>query len=74
MDWTIFQFLLPAIAATNAAVLDRFVARPAAPLRDLEDVLAVDAWARRAARERLAEERAPAAPRAAAISPMGGSV
>jgi len=65
---------LPAIAATNAAVLDRFVARPAAPLRDLEDVLAVDAWARRAARERLAEERAPAAPRAAAISPMGGSV
>lgn len=64
----------PSIAATCDAVLDAFLARPAAALRDLDDVLAVDDWARRAARERLAAER-PAAPtpRGLASSPVGGS-
>lgn len=63
---------LPAIAATNAAVLERFLAGPAAPLRDLDDVLAVDLWARRAARERLAKERPAAAGRPLATPPPGG--
>jgi 1-deoxy-D-xylulose-5-phosphate reductoisomerase len=62
----------PSIAATNAAVLERFLARPAAPLRDLEDVLAVDAWARRAAREQLAGGLSAPAPRPIAASPLGG--
>jgi 1-deoxy-D-xylulose-5-phosphate reductoisomerase len=61
---------LPAVAATVASVLEAFLARPAAALRDLDDVLAVDAWARRAARERLAAPPAPA--RAAAHAPLGG--
>jgi 1-deoxy-D-xylulose-5-phosphate reductoisomerase len=44
----------PEIAATNAAVLDAHVARAGgAPLRDLADVLAADAWARARAREWL---------------------
>jgi 1-deoxy-D-xylulose-5-phosphate reductoisomerase len=43
----------PAIAAVDAAVLESFLARPEAELGDLDDVLAVDDWARRAARERL---------------------
>lgn len=44
----------PEVAATSAAVLERFGAERAdASVRDLEDVLAVDAWARRAAREAL---------------------
>jgi 1-deoxy-D-xylulose-5-phosphate reductoisomerase len=62
----------PAIAAVDAAVLEDFLARPAAALRDLDDVLAVDAWARRAARERLAAKFGAApARRAAAASPRG---
>lgn len=49
----------PEIAATNAAVLERFAGREGRPdLRDLDDVLAADAWGRRAAEERL--PRAPA--------------
>jgi hypothetical protein len=52
-------------------VLDAFLARPAAPLRDLDDVLAVDAWARRAARERLGAPAAPARA-GAALAPLGG--
>jgi 1-deoxy-D-xylulose-5-phosphate reductoisomerase len=59
-----------AVAATVASVLESFLGRPAAPLRDLDDVLAVDAWARRAARERLAAPPAPA--RAASHAPLGG--
>jgi 1-deoxy-D-xylulose-5-phosphate reductoisomerase len=59
----------PAIAATNAAVLGAFLARPATPLAGLDDVLAADAFGRRAARERLAGGAAP--PRAAAAG--GGS-
>jgi 1-deoxy-D-xylulose-5-phosphate reductoisomerase len=44
----------PAIPAHNAAVLEAHVARAgAARLRDLEDVLEADAWARARARERL---------------------
>ena len=63
---------LPAIAAVDAAVLEDFLARPAAALRDLDDVLEVDAWARRAARERLAAEFGVAEPRRApAVSPRG---
>ena len=63
---------LPAIAAVNAAVLEDFLARPAALLRDLDDVLAVDAWARRAARERLAAKFGAAeARRAPALAPRG---
>jgi 1-deoxy-D-xylulose-5-phosphate reductoisomerase len=61
----------PAVAAVVGAVLDAFLARPAGPLRDLDDVLAVDAWARRAAREQLGARTA--APRAAAaLAPLGG--
>jgi 1-deoxy-D-xylulose-5-phosphate reductoisomerase len=45
----------PAIAETNAAVLEDFLARDgSAPLGDLDDVLAADGWARRAAREKIA--------------------
>ena len=47
----------PEIAATNAAVLERHLAKSAGAARDLADVLAADASARAAARERL-----PAAP------------
>ena len=43
----------PEIAATNAAVLERHLARSAGAARDLADVLAADASARAAARERL---------------------
>ena len=44
----------PAIAATNAAVLEAFDARGGArPLASLDDVLAADAWARAHAREGL---------------------
>ncbi len=46
----------PAIAATNRAVLEAHAARAGrTPLRDLEDVLAADAWARARAEERLEE-------------------
>jgi 1-deoxy-D-xylulose-5-phosphate reductoisomerase len=49
----------PAIAGTNRAVLDAHAARGGAgALRDLEDVLDADAWARGRARERLAAGRA----------------
>jgi len=63
---------LPAIPGTCAAVLEEFLGRPAEPLRDLDDVLAVDAWARRAARERLAAKfgAAEAGP-PPALSPRG---
>jgi len=64
----------PAIAAVVADVLDAFAARPAPAVSKLGDVLAVDAWARDAARARLAERfgaRAPAA-HAAAAAPGGG--
>ncbi len=45
----------PAIAATAGRVLEAHLARSAhAPLRDLEDVRAVDAWARAHARDVLA--------------------
>ena len=48
------RIAFPEIAATNAAVLDAHGARAgAAPLRDLGDVFAADAWARARARERL---------------------
>jgi 1-deoxy-D-xylulose-5-phosphate reductoisomerase len=44
----------PAIAATNAGVLDAHVARAgAAGLRDLRDVQAADGWAREQARARV---------------------
>ncbi len=43
----------PEIAATNAAVLERHLARDSGTARDLSDVLAADARARAAARERL---------------------
>ena len=43
----------PEIAATNAAVLERHLARSAGAARDLADVLSADASARAAARERL---------------------
>jgi len=44
----------PAIAATNASVLEAHVARAArGGIGDLDDVLAADAWARALARERL---------------------
>ncbi len=48
----------PAIAATNASVLETHVARavPGA-IRDLDDVLTADAWARAQARERLEGRR-----------------
>jgi len=47
----------PAIAATNAAVLDAHVARAGgAPLRDLRDVQEADAWGRAQARARLGAE------------------
>jgi 1-deoxy-D-xylulose-5-phosphate reductoisomerase len=49
----------PAIAATNADVLEAHRGRAAAgPLGDLEDVLEADAWARARARERLLAGRA----------------
>jgi 1-deoxy-D-xylulose-5-phosphate reductoisomerase len=49
----------PGIAATNARVLDAFLAdRAAAQLSDLDDVLQVDAWARRTARALIDEARA----------------
>jgi 1-deoxy-D-xylulose-5-phosphate reductoisomerase len=52
----------PAIAATNGAVLDAHTARgPAAELDDLDDVLAADAWARKAAADVVAEEEGRAA-------------
>jgi 1-deoxy-D-xylulose-5-phosphate reductoisomerase len=45
----------PRIAAVNSAVLSEHVQRAGgAPLRDLEDVTAADAWARSRARECLA--------------------
>jgi 1-deoxy-D-xylulose-5-phosphate reductoisomerase len=45
----------PAIAASNARVLEAHCARAGgAGLRDLDDVLAADAWARARAREELA--------------------
>jgi 1-deoxy-D-xylulose-5-phosphate reductoisomerase len=62
----------PAIAETCGEVLEAFLARPAAALRDLDDVLAVDEWARRAARERIAKRLAAAAPSRAAGT-LGGS-
>lgn len=48
----------PGIAATNARVLEDFLAGAEAgrPLADLDQVLAVDAWARRVAGERVAAE------------------
>jgi 1-deoxy-D-xylulose-5-phosphate reductoisomerase len=49
----------PSIAATNAAVLGAFLAQPATPLAGLDDVLAADAFGRRAARERLPVGAAP---------------
>jgi 1-deoxy-D-xylulose-5-phosphate reductoisomerase len=50
---------LSAIAGTDAAVLEAHAARQhGARLRDLEDVLEADAWARARARERLAAGRA----------------
>ena len=46
------------IAETNAGVLDRFLARDAgSKIRDLEDVMAADAWARHAAAEQLESPR-----------------
>jgi 1-deoxy-D-xylulose-5-phosphate reductoisomerase len=46
------------IAGVNAEVLERFVARGTnAALRDLDDVMEADAWARACARERLSTER-----------------
>jgi 1-deoxy-D-xylulose-5-phosphate reductoisomerase len=63
----------PAIAEICAGVLDEFMARPAAALRDLDDVLAVDEWARSAARERLAKRLAAAAPARAMTSVVGGA-
>jgi 1-deoxy-D-xylulose-5-phosphate reductoisomerase len=49
----------PAIAEANASVLEAHAARDsAAALRDLDDVLDADAWARARARERLAAGRA----------------
>jgi 1-deoxy-D-xylulose-5-phosphate reductoisomerase len=65
----------PAIAAVVADVLGAFSGRPAATVSSLEDVLAVDAWARHAARERLAERfgaRAPVAPPGALAAAPGG--
>ena len=44
----------PAIAETNGAVLAAHVGRRGGALRDLDDVLEADAWARARARERLA--------------------
>jgi 1-deoxy-D-xylulose-5-phosphate reductoisomerase len=50
--------VFPEIAATNAAVLDAHRARrTGAALRDLDDVLEADAWARARAQERLATGR-----------------
>jgi 1-deoxy-D-xylulose 5-phosphate reductoisomerase len=44
----------PGIAAANRAVLEAFEkAEAGGPLRDLEDVIAADAWARARAREWL---------------------
>jgi 1-deoxy-D-xylulose-5-phosphate reductoisomerase len=48
----------PAIAATNARVLEAHGARSGGALRDLGDVLEADAWARAHAREGLAAGRA----------------
>jgi 1-deoxy-D-xylulose-5-phosphate reductoisomerase len=62
----------PAIAETCGDVLEAFLARPASALRDLDDVLAVDEWARRAARDRLAKRLAAAVPARAART-LGGS-
>ena len=51
------RIAFPAIAETNAAVLAEHRARGRGePLRDLDDVLAADAWARARARERLGAE------------------
>jgi 1-deoxy-D-xylulose-5-phosphate reductoisomerase len=48
------QVPFAAIAATNAAVLEAHLARSqSAPLRNLEDVLEADAWARARARSLL---------------------
>jgi 1-deoxy-D-xylulose-5-phosphate reductoisomerase len=47
------RIAFPEIAATNAAVLDAHRARSRDALRDLDDVLAADAWARARAREAL---------------------
>jgi 1-deoxy-D-xylulose-5-phosphate reductoisomerase len=53
------RIAFPAIAAIAAGVLDAHRARATtAPLRDLDDVLAADAWARTRAREQLAAGRA----------------
>jgi 1-deoxy-D-xylulose-5-phosphate reductoisomerase len=47
---------LPDIAAVNERVLDAYLAaHDGAALRDLDDVLTADAWARESAREALAE-------------------
>ncbi len=47
----------PAVAATNAAVLHQHLERRGGEvLETLEEVLAADAWARQAARERLREQ------------------
>jgi 1-deoxy-D-xylulose-5-phosphate reductoisomerase len=65
----------PAIPAVVGDVLDAFAARPGAAVSHLDDVLAVDAWARRAARERLAVRfgaRAPATPEGAPAAAPGG--
>ncbi|HEY7922718.1 MAG TPA: 1-deoxy-D-xylulose-5-phosphate reductoisomerase [Vicinamibacteria bacterium] len=65
----------PAIPAVVGDVLDAFAARPGAAVSHLDDVLAVDAWARRAARERLAVRfgaRAPATPEGALAAAPGG--
>jgi 1-deoxy-D-xylulose-5-phosphate reductoisomerase len=62
----------PAIAETCAGVLEAFLARPASVLRDLDDVLAVDEWARGAARERLTKRPVAAVP-ARAAGTLGGS-
>jgi 1-deoxy-D-xylulose-5-phosphate reductoisomerase len=65
----------PAIPAVVGDVLDAFAAHPGAAVSHLDDVLAVDAWARRAARERLAVRFgawAPAPPEGALAAAPGG--
>ena len=65
----------PAIAAVMRRVLEAFGARRSGAVSKLDDVLAVDAWARQAARERLAERfgaRAPAEPAGTLAAAPGG--
>jgi 1-deoxy-D-xylulose-5-phosphate reductoisomerase len=65
----------PAIPAVVGDVLEAFGARRSGAVSKLDDVLAVDAWARQAARERLAERfgaRAPAAPAGTLAAAPGG--